>query len=307
MMSELTRGRTQTRIYMDTPVVIELSPAGLADAELAERTERAFAWFAEVERRCSRFDEASELRRLSRSAGERVPVSELLFNALALAIEVAEATDGALDPAIGRRMEGLGYDTNYLSHERVASSSWADPSGSYRDILLDAGSRTVRLLRPLALDLGAVAKGLAIDLAAQELQGLPGFVVNAGGDIVARGSNPDGEPWKIGIRHPRQHDELIASLSITDAAVCTSGGYERPQSGDDGHHIIDPATGRSATDALSVTVIAPTAVVADALSTAAFVLGPESGIALLAREGVDGIVVTADLRTIATPGFERYR
>ena len=306
MIQELTRGYVQTRVFMDTPVVIELAAAGEDDAKLAQCTDRAFAWFAEVERRCSRFDDASELRNLSLHIGEPVRVSTLLFQALDIALNVARLTGGALDPAVGRAMERSGFNTNYMTGARVMSKLPADSMGTYRDILLDRDAQTVTLLRPLSLDLGAVAKGLAVDLAAEELRGLPGFVINAGGDILARGLNPDAEPWRIGIRHPRRHDDLLTSLRITDAAVCTSGDYERPQAAGDGHHILDPASGASAGLAISVTVVAPTAVVADALSTAVFVLGPVAGIDLLDREGVDGLIVDAALNVVATAGMERY-
>lgn len=306
MMQELTRGYMQTQVFMDTPVVIELSAPGHDEGELTERIDRAFGWFAEVEGRCSRFDEASELRMLSRRIGEPVSISTLLFSALDLSLKVAHLTGGALDPTIGNAMERSGFNTNYLTGKQVTSPLFAGSSGTYRDIVLDDDAHTVALLRPLSLDLGAVAKGLAVDLAAQELNGLPGFVINAGGDILARGLNPDAEPWRIGIRHPRRHAELLTSLRVTNAAVCTSGDYERPQAAGDGHHILDPVSGGSAGSAVSVTVVAPTAIVADALSTAVFVLGPVAGIDLLKRQGVDGLIVGPDLAVVATPGMERY-
>jgi thiamine biosynthesis lipoprotein len=307
MMQELTRGYVQTRVFMDTPVVIELSAPGRDVGNLAERTDRAFGWFAEVEHRCSRFDEASELRSLSRRVGEPISISVLLFSALDLSLKVAHLTGGALDPAIGRAMEQAGFNTNYATGAQVTSPLSADSSGTYQDILLDADAQTATLLRPLSLDLGAVAKGFAIDLAARELSGLPGFVINAGGDILACGLDPDGEPWRIGIRHPRRPAELLTSLRVTNAAVCTSGDYERPRAAGDGHHILNPASGSSAGLAVSVTVIAPTAVVADALSTAVFVLGPEAGLDLLNRQGVDGLIVGPDLNVVASVGMERYR
>jgi thiamine biosynthesis lipoprotein len=306
MMHELSCGYMQTRVFMDTPVVIEIAAPEHDDGELAERTDRAFRWFAEVERRCSRFDEASELRSLCRRIGEPVNISTLLFSALHISLEVAHLTDGALDPTVGRAMEQSGFNTNYLTGEQVQSPFSPDSSGTYRDIVLDDDAHTVTLTRPLSLDLGAVAKGLAIDLAAQELSGLPGFVVNAGGDILARGFNADGGPWRIGIRHPRYHAELLTSLCVTNAAVCTSGDYERPRATGGGHHILNPVSGCSAGAAVSVTVIAPTAVVADALSTAVFVLGPEAGLDLLNQQGVEGLIVGPHLNVVATPGMRGY-
>jgi FAD:protein FMN transferase len=307
MINAPTRGFVQTRVFMDTLVVIEIAAHEYETGELDARTDEAFGWFAEVERRCSRFDETSELRALGRRVGEPVPVSTLLFNALDVALAVARLTDGALDPAIGRAMERQGFNTNYLTGAQVHSPVVVDDSpGTYRDIMLDHSARTVTLLRPMSLDLGAVAKGLAIDLATRELSGLPGFVINAGGDIFAHGSNPDGEPWQIGIRHPRRHDELLTSLRVTDAAVCTSGDYERRHPDGGGHHILDPVGGRSTSAAISATVVAPTAVAADALSTAVFVLGPEAGLDLLNQQEVDGMIVGPDLDLLATTGMDSY-
>src|SRR6185436_3666886 len=97
-----------------------------------------------------------------------------------------------------------------------------DGAVNYRDIHLDPGARTVTLNRPLVLDLGAVAKGLAVDLAAQELQPLADFMIDAGGDLYLGGLNPRGEPWSVGIRHPRSGDEILHTLRASNQAVCTS-------------------------------------------------------------------------------------
>jgi thiamine biosynthesis lipoprotein len=164
----------------------------------------------------------------------------------------------------------------------------------------------ITLDRPLLLDLGAVAKGLAIDLAAQELASLPGFSINAGGDIRVKGPNPDAEPWRIGIRGPNQPEKLLGAVALTDGAVCTSGGYERPDASGRGHHLLDPATGDSPRDLAGVTVVAPTAMVADALSTAAFVLGADTGLQLVESAGAEGLFVTSDGRSLMTDGFEAF-
>jgi thiamine biosynthesis lipoprotein len=201
-------------------------------------------------------------------------------------------------------MERAGFDTNYQTGEHVSSS--AQSAVSFRDVSLDRRQQTVTLLRPLSLDLGAVAKGLAIDLAGQELAGLDGFMINAGGDILANGTDANGESWLIGLRHPRRPSEVWTSLRIDGDAVCTSGDYERVRETGDGHHILNPSDGTAAAGSCSVTVIAPTAMAADALSTAAFVLGVGDGLELLQREGVDGIIVGADLSVAMTPGAERY-
>lgn len=156
------------------------------------------------------------------------------------------------------------------------------------------------------IDLGAVAKGLAIDLAARELRAFAGFAIDAGGDVFVGGVSSQGEPWSIGIRHPRLHDALIASVRVADLAVCTSGDYERPaQDGTDGHHVLDPRSGASPDAVASATVVALSAMLADALGTAAFVLGPAEGIRLFERLEVQGLIVTPALERYETPGFRR--
>jgi thiamine biosynthesis lipoprotein len=111
------------------------------------------------------------------------------------------------------------------------------------------------------------------------------------------GCNPQGAPWSVGIRHPRRDGALIDSLRVSNQAVCTSGDYERPG------HILDPANRQPASAVASATVVAPSAMLADALATAAFVLGPSEGIALLHRMGVEGLIVRPDLERVETGGL----
>ncbi len=167
-----------------------------------------------------------------------------------------------------------------------------------------AKRRTITLRKPLTLDLGAVAKGLAIDTAARELAPFRDFAIDAGGDLFLSGRNQDGQPWSVGIRNPLRGEEVIETLRVSGQAVCTSGGYERrvPDTANE-HHILDPRTGASPAEVASATVVAPNAMLADALATAAFVLGSKQGIELLERMGVDGLIFTRGLDRSATRGF----
>jgi FAD:protein FMN transferase len=255
--------------------------------DLEPLVQRAFAWFETVERICSRFDPTSEVMKLSRRIGKPVPVSTLLFELVSFALDLAERCEGSFDPTIGAELEQRGYATNYRTLEVVRSG--IEPRGvSYRDVHLDHARRRITLRRPLVLDLNSVAKGLAIDLAAQELRELANFSIEAGGDLVARGHNLAGEPWSVGIQHPRADGLLAQTLHITDEAVCTSGDYER------GQHVLDARTRQPLAGLASVTVVAPTALAADGLSTAAWILGPERGKALLVEQGVKAVLVTAE-------------
>jgi FAD:protein FMN transferase len=290
---------------MGTVVTIQVVGHGADTRQKAEReeaVERALAWFRSIEECCTRFDARSELMRLTAQIGVSVPVSAILFEAVQFALAVAEESGGAFDPTVGYPMESSGFDREYRTGQVIRTAFEPDGRASFRDVHLDRDRRTIRLVRPLVLDLGAVAKGLAIDMAARELQPFGNFAVDAGGDLYLAGCNPEGAPWSVGIRHPRRDGELIDSLRVSNRAVCTSGDYER-RSPADGHHILDPHRGTSARGAASVTVVAPTAMLADALATAAFVLGPEEGIELLDRLGVDGLIVSPALERYATRGM----
>jgi thiamine biosynthesis lipoprotein len=277
---------------MGTVVSIQTEDGPEAEAAV----ERAFGWFFEIEARCTRFDEQSELMQLTAHAGTPVPASTILFEALRFALMVAEETGGAFDPTVGRRMAALGFNREHRTG-KVAAVAQVSDDVSYRDIALDEDQRTILLRRPLTLDLGAVAKGLAVDTAARELEPLRNFAIDAGGDLYLGGLNPQGEAWSVGIRHPRRDHELVDRLRASNQAVCTSGDYERSTAPSQ-HHILDARTGAPAGSVASATVVAPGAMLADALATAAFALGPEEGIELLTRMGVEGLILT--------PGLERY-
>lgn len=286
-----------TQVSMNTLVAIRVARD---EPGAAEAMERAFGWFHEIESRCSRFDPASELMQLCARAGTPVETSAVLFEAVRFAVLIAEETNGAFDPTVGQRMQSLGFNREHRSGYVLVNEPAC--GATYRDIELNGERRTVTLHRPLTLDLGAVAKGLAIDLAARELQPFRDFAIDAGGDLYLGGCNEKGEPWSIGIRHPRCPGELIAQVRATDQAVCTSGDYEGATP-EGSHHILDPRSGSSARALASATVLAPAAMVADALATAAFVLGPEEGLALLDRCGVEGLLVTPDLVRYQTGGL----
>jgi thiamine biosynthesis lipoprotein len=150
------------------------------------------------------------------------------------------------------------------------------------------------------LDPSGLVKGWSVERAAELLtaSGARNFFVGAGGDVVTRGQPAPGEPWRVGIRHPEVSDRMVAVLEATDLAVATSGLYER------GPHIIDPATGRAPEGLWSMTVVGPSLTYADAFATAAFVMG-EAGLGwVLTRPGYQALAVTADRRTVWTPGLD---
>jgi FAD:protein FMN transferase len=293
------RVQTLSAVGMDTLINVRIDSAR-PEAEIETAAQAALGWFAAVERACSRFDPESELMRLCARIGEPVVVGPLLFEALTFALAVARATGGAFDPTIGGAQQARGIRRNYVTGKET--NALTGPA-SYRDVRLNRRRRSVTLRRPLLLDLGAVAKGLAIDLAARELAGFERFAVEAGGDLFA-GAAASATSWRIGIRDPFS-DGLRGSVELLHRAVCTSAGDERPLAESGEHHLLDPRTGRSPRALASVSVIAPSALVADALATAAFVLGPDAGLRLLDEQAVHGVLITAENTLRLTGGIEK--
>ncbi len=290
-------GTRRTETVMGTLVTVHVVRAG--EDGVDEAIGHAFGWFHEIESICTRFDPRSELMQLAAQAGVPVPASAILYEALQFALMVAEESGGAFDPTIGHRMEACGFNREHRTGEIVRSTISPADDVSYRDVRLDPDRRTITLLRPLMLDLGAVAKGLAIDAAARELESYKDFAIDAGGDLYLGGLNPQGAPWSVGIRHPRLDNELIDTLRVSNQAVCTSGDYERRT------HILDPRTNTTSDAVASATVVASGAMLADTLATAAFVLGPQDGIDLLTRMSVEGLIMTPDLKRYETRGLCR--
>lgn len=295
----------ESRLLMGTVVSIEVVGKG-SESQHHEGINHAFEAIRFVEEACSRFDDSSALRELCRHPGEWVQVPDVLFEALRIALEVSELTDGAFDPTIGATLARHGFTRHYLTGD-VAESTETDSTVTYRDISLDQTTRKVLLHKPMLLDLGAIAKGLAIDVAAGALQGWEGYAINAGGDIYLQGIDPTGNPWTVGIQHPLIRDEQIAWLQATDLAICTSGSYERRSPLDHTvHHILYPLGMPSGTPMVSCTVIAPLAVLADAVSTAAFLLGSDKALEFVDEAELAGLCIDEQLSISMTQSMRRY-
>ncbi|MCM3570422.1 FAD:protein FMN transferase [Neobacillus mesonae] len=295
----------KAKLFMDTVVEIQVVINGTASKEAAEtKVDRAFEAFRKVEHACSRFSPDSELMTACRNMEKPVPISPFLFEPLKFALEMAKWTEGEFDPAIGKVMEEQGYNRHYLTGTSIETPS-ADSTAAYRDIILDEQDHTLYLNKPLVIDLGAVAKGFAIDLAAKELREFESFIINAGGDLFAAGMDRNGRPWKVGIQHPIKKDQIIDCIEISNEAVCTSGSYERRNAKMPGmHHIISPKTGYSPNDCVSSTIIAPFAMLADAFSTTAFLFGHEKGKKLIESVGLSGLFITSDLQIVKVGGIQ---
>jgi len=281
--------------------------------------------FAEVNTALSTWSKDSEISRLSRApADSAFSVSPLMQACLQKSRQLYEQSGGAFDPTAESLMRLWGFyrRKGVLPGQAALDSAMAD-LGQWR--MEDNPARVIKEKPGTRFDLGGIAKGLAVDLALERLlkKGVRDGLIDLGGNLYCLGGAPGREDWRVGIRNPRNRDELFATVTVSGASVATSGSYERFVM-IDGHrfgHIMNPATGRPAEGLLSATVIASEGILADGLSTTLFVLGPEKAMEFLreyypqvdvvlvvaGEEGQKDIVMaTAGLRgcLMLLPGFE---
>ena len=184
------------------------------------------------------------------------------------------------------------------------------PLIDYRGLQIDDRTGTVGLARAgMAINLGGIGKGYAIDRAVTILRGagLSDFMIQSGGDLFVAGRRGD-RPWRVGLQDPRgAPNTLFAAIELTDAAFSTSGDYERffIRDGHRYHHILDPDTGEPAQRSRSVTIMAKRATVSDGLSTGVFILGGDEGMALIEKlPDVEGVIVTGDNTVLMSSGLK---
>ena len=234
-----------------------------------------------IDRACSRFRTDSELSRLNAAAGSEVPVGPLLWDAVKTALEAAERTAGLVDPTIGRSLRLAGYDRTFKA-VRSRNGSLRPVfvrSRDWRHVELDERRRTIRVEHGVELDLGATAKALAADRAAQAIlvRTGSGVLVSLGGDVSVAGEPPPGQ-WPILIAEDNTAplDAPGPVVTVAGGGLATSGTTVRRWASSEGelHHVVDPRTGRPAVGFWrSATVAAASCVDANTASTAAIVLG----------------------------------
>ena len=252
--------------------------------------------FAEWEQELSRFRPGSGLSRLNAAAGRPAPAGPLLRLVVRRALDAAAETDGVFDPLLGRQLEEVGYDVTF---DAIASPSPGDapanPGGAWRHVEVEDAAGMIRLPAGARLDLGGIAKGMAVDASISLLEDLSveSALVDAGGDIAAI-AQPEGWPVEVGT-----HDGS-AVVSLLRGAIATSTTQRRRwlQGGVERHHLLDPASGLPAcSDVHSATVTADTCADAEVAAKVALVLGRDRGSRFLAGRGLTGLLVEDDRST----------
>ncbi len=262
-----------------------------------------------IDESMSTYKPTSEVSQVNaRAADGPMHISKELFDLLVTAKEYSVITDGAFDITYA----SVGYLYDFRKHVRPSEAQIdkALPAVNFRHVLLDPKKQTVQFSQKgVRIDLGGIAKGYSVDRGIDVLKsrGFTRMYVSAGGDSRIVGDR-FGKPWMVGIRDPRKGEgEVITRIPLVDAAISTSGDYERffEEDGVRYHHIIDPHTGHSASKVRSATIIGPYATRTDGLSKTAFVLGPEKAMEIYNRiDDIDAIIVKLDGSVIYSKGIE---
>lgn len=298
---------SQGQVLLDT--FVEISVVALDEQTANTAIAAAYAEMRRLEQLLSRYVPESQIAAVNRQAGQPqiVAVDAEVRELTRRALRYAEMTNGGFDVTIGPVIDVWGIGTEREHVPTPADLQQALQLVDYRKVAVtETGIRLQE--QGMSLDLGGIAKGFIVDRAAATLQqqGIQQALVNAGGNIRCLGSKPDGSPWRIGIQHPREKDKILGVVELRNAAVATSGDYQRffMQNDTRYHHIFDPRTGAPVRTCQSVTIIAPTAEMADALSTTVFVMGPEQGRLFLERDpDAEGMIVAADGQIITSSKF----
>ena len=300
----------RTQMHMGTLVSITtVAPS----QEIAQASiEAGFREIKRLEQLFSTWIPTSELSQVNAAAGrEPVVVGPETLELVSRSLEMARLTEGGFNIAVGPAVEAW----SVTERERIPTREELQSLRLLVDwtmINIDSQARTIFLPKPgMRIDVGGIGKGYAADRAVDVMRkmGAKGGVVALSGDIKTFGDLPGMQGFPVGIRHPRQEGELIATVDLKNEAISTAGDYERyfEREGVRYHHILDPKSLQPARQCQSVTVIAAEGTVADGLDTGIFLLGPEKGMALVEQlPDVEAIIID-DLGHIAVSSGLRSR
>jgi thiamine biosynthesis lipoprotein ApbE len=289
-----TSSTREYRYIMGTSVAVEASGGDIAGRKLA--IDEAFAAIVEVDRLMSNYRDDSELSHVNRLAGGGpVTVSDPMLDVVRAAQRVSASSNGAFDITVGPLIALWGFHDRRPHLPTSAELDAVRPLINYQNLVVNGTDHTICLTRKgMAIDLGGIAKGFAVELAANILRrrGLSGFI-DAGGNQYLVGTPLGKRVWTVGIKDPDSRDQLLGVIDTPETSVSTSAAYSNflTLDGRAYGHILDPHALSPSTASLSVTVLSKDGTLADAVSTAAFVLGPTAGLALIdSFDGMSGLI-----------------
>jgi len=270
-------------------------------------------WFEEWEQILSRFRTNSELTHLNMIHDQPIQVSDTLWDVFGAAQKAEQMTNGLVTPTLLDAILEAGYDRpfdNLTPQTSFKLDSVITTTQPLTAILANESNQTLTLPFGMGLDFGGVAKGWAAHQAMLRLQAEGPVLIDAAGDIAISGPRADGNPWKIGVANPFKQNEELEVLNLNSNGVATSGKDRRRwlRNGILQHHIIDPLTGEPAeTDLLTVTVIAPDVMQAEAAAKAAFILGSHAGLEWVeSHPELAGLLILDNGEMLYSTNMEKY-
>ncbi|MDB5145232.1 MAG: thiamine biosynthesis lipoprotein [Mucilaginibacter sp.] len=266
----------------------EISVVGDDAAAAEEHIDSAVAEIRRIEKLLTTFSDDSQTNDINRNAGiQPVKVDQEVFDLIERSLKISELTQGAFDITYGSIDKSLwNFDVNMTQLPDRETAMKSVSLINYHNVILDASKNTVFLKeKGMRIGFGGIGKGYAADKAKVVLQmrGVSSGIVNASGDLVTWGTQPNGYPWTIAIADPDHSLTSFSTLKISNMAIATSGNYEKYAiiDGRKYSHTIDPKTGLPVSGIKSVTIISPSGELADAMATPVMVMGVKVGLDLI--------------------------
>ncbi|MFW5987520.1 MAG: FAD:protein FMN transferase [Methanohalophilus sp.] len=299
---------SQTRMLMDTDVTITVVDNN--ETHAYNSIEDAFMNMEKASNRLDSYNNSSEIHILNEHK-ETENASDDLIHVIERGIYYSQISDGAFDitvkPVLDLWESKFGPDQpNVPPTEKEINNTLSLVNSS--NITIE--DNTIIIEKNMGITLEGIAKGYAVDRAIMSLQenGIENGFVNAGGDGRYMGEKSDGQEWSIGLQDPDKKAEPITKISAHNISVATSGNYERYYNKSaSASHIADPRTGYPVSHLISATIIAPTAMEADALATTVFVMEEEKGLEMIEKlEGVECLLINSEKEITRSSGFAKY-
>ena len=287
---------TFTALHQDPSIAKEAIQAGMSEV-------------IRIEALISSWQKRSQTHQINSNAGiKAVVVDKELFELIERSLKISQMSNGYFDISFASIDKIWQFNGQEQSMPSDSLLTYSVAKINYKDILLNRDDFSVFLKNEgMKIGFGAIGKGYAADKAKAVMlaYGIENGVVNAGGDLLAWGAKANGKAWSVGIADPNNPNRVLSNIEVSNQAIVTSGDYERfvIVNGERYGHIINPKTGMPVKGILSVTVLAPSAEIADALATTVFVLGPEDGLKLINHlEGVECIIINSKNNLLYSKG-----
>ena len=305
-LSAAEEEKHQKQVFAMDTVMMLTAYGSAGEAALEAAQARIYALEADLDPE----SDTGSVHALNAGAGSQVVVSEDCFKVMSTAMDCWLASGGALDPGmypLSKAWGFIGGDYRVPSGEEIGALLAAKNTGA---VMLDEAACAATVPVGTALSFGAVAKGYTAQAVIDLMRdmGVTSAILSLGGNVqTLGGTKPDGTAWRVAVQDPNDTGSYVGVLSVGEAAVVTSGGYQRffERDGVTYIHILDPETGLPVdNDLLSVTVVTSDGAEADALSTALFVMGKDGALSFYdERGGFELVLITKDNEVIITPGL----